>query len=479
MIFLLITSIGISTWGASIAVSAADSSEIAYGVNLTQMHPPIDEFAFAFNASIPAQYGVSWLREAAFVDQRYGPNLTQLYNQYTPFGYNWEFRFDVQGVSQLYGVSWTLPQWDNYVTDALNAFPDVHVWEVGNEVLSGQAQYNNGYLASGNLSQAYFNMLRDTYNLVKQHDASDTVIAFGGNDFFDPAQLSLYNTGSFADASYKNAAQVWANGADNYCDAISLHAYADNTGACWLLNETPSYNGGTSKYTIQQLWNGSINAYEQLTGKPIWFTETGEPIDSPPIDQTPPIISNSLQKQAAFLNQTFTLLSSYSFTRAIFWFKLTGPSEYLSNTGVLLYTLDDGLFNQDGTARPSTAVYQTFASTTIPNPTSSPTPQQSPTPSTLPSASPSPSAKPTNSPSPSIPELQNTAVIAVLVASVTVFVFFKMAIHKRSDSSAKTTQRANFGGGFGIKGVRRSSSPIGPAFPRTLYTENNTFPFSF
>ncbi len=180
------------------------------------------------------------------------------------------------------------------------------------------------------------------------------------------------------------------------------------------------------------------------------------------------VITPALQKQAAYLNQTFTLLSSYSFTRAIFWFKLTGPSEYLSNTGVLLYTLDDGLFNQDGTTRPSTAVYQTFASTTIPNPTSSPISPPSPTPSTLPTASSSPSTKPTNSPSPSIPELQNTAVIAVLVASVTVFVFLKMAIHKRSDSSAKTTQRANFGGGFGIKGVRRSSSPIGPAFPRTL-----------
>ena len=153
-------------------------------------------------------------------------------------------------------------------------------------------------------------MLKDTYNIVKQHDASDIVIAFGGNDFFDPTQLALYNTGSFADASYRNAAQVWAYGAANYCDAISLHAYADNTGNAWLLNETPTRNGVTSKFTIQQLWNGSIKAYEQLTGKPIWFTETGEPIDSPPNDSTPPTISNSLQKQAVFLNQTFNLLSS-------------------------------------------------------------------------------------------------------------------------------------------------------------------------
>ena len=433
LIFLMISLFIVGSLGVRPVVFAQSSNGIAYGANLMQMRPPIYDFAFAFNASIPKEYGVSWLREAAFVDPLYGPNLTELYNQYAPFGYNWEFRFDVEGVTALYGSSWTLQQWDSYVSDVLKDFPNVHVWEVGNEVLSGQAQYNNGYLASGNLTQAYFNMLKDTYNLVKQHDSSDIVLAFGGNDFFDPTQLSLYNTGSFADASYKNAAQVWADGAANYCDAISLHAYADNTGAAWLLNETPSYNGVTSKYTIQQLWNGSINAYEQLTGKPIWFTETGEPIQSPPNDSTPPIISNSIQKQADYLNQTFSLLSSYPFTRAIFWFKLAGPSEYYSDSGVLLYTLDDGLFNQDGTTRPSTTVYQTFASTAITNPTPTPTSSSilspTPTPSTQPTSS-SPSIKPTNSPSPSIPELQSTSVIAMLVASVTACVFLKLTGHK-------------------------------------------------
>jgi hypothetical protein len=188
LILLLLISPVITMVNSHITVSADVQSQIAYGANLNQMRPPIYNFAFALDASAPAKYGVSWLREAAFVDQRYGSNLTQLYNMYTSFGYNWEFRFDVQGVTQLYGANWNLQQWDNYVTYSLNAFPDVHVWEVGNEVLSGQAQYNNGYLASGNLTLAYFNMLKDTYNIVKQHDALDTVIAFGGNDFFDPAQ---------------------------------------------------------------------------------------------------------------------------------------------------------------------------------------------------------------------------------------------------------------------------------------------------
>ncbi|HVP16121.1 MAG TPA: dockerin type I domain-containing protein [candidate division Zixibacteria bacterium] len=325
------------------------------------MRPPIYDFAYGFNASIPAQDGVKWLREAPFVDARFGPNFTRLYNQYASYGYNWELRFDVEGVTALHGQNWTLKNWDDYVTRVVNAYPYVHVWEVGNEVLSGQAQYNNGYLVqSGNLSMAYFNILKDAYQIVKGHDSSDTVIAFGGQDIFVPSEISLYNSGDFqADPSFKLAAQAWADGASQYCDAISLHPYADNTGGAWLLNETPVYTVA-SDLTVQQIWKGYITEYENLTQKPIWFTETGEPIDSPPHDPTPPIISNSLAKQAAFLSQSFTFLSSLPFTKAVFWFKLVGPSEYYSN-GVLVFTLDDGLFNQDGTLRPVTNAFQTFS----------------------------------------------------------------------------------------------------------------------
>ncbi|MGA2680867.1 MAG: hypothetical protein ABSF44_03600 [Candidatus Bathyarchaeia archaeon] len=413
-------------------VFAAAPSQIAYGANLAQMRPPIDDFAFAFDPSIPPQYSVNWLREAAFVDPVHSANFTRLFNQYEGYGYNWELRLDILAVTDLYGTNWTLPQWDTYVTTVVNDFPNVHVWEVGNEVLSGQTQYNSGYLASGSLSLAYFNILKDAYGIVKQHNPSDTVIALGGQDIFVPGNLALYNSGSFQDASYQLAAQVWADGGANYCDAISLHIYGDNTGGAWLPNETVTYNGVTSKNTLQQIWNGYINEYEQLTGKPIWFTETGEPIDSPPNDSIPPIIGNSLEKQAAFLTQTFTFLSSFSFTRAIFWFKLVGLSEYYTSNGVFLFTLDDGLFNQDGTARPVTVAFQSF---------SQPTPISSPTPTAPPSTSPSPTsntptttpslptyASSTSSPTPTstIPEFQTLLLSIALVVSVTLLLFFKL-----------------------------------------------------
>ena len=433
---MLFTSFGITALHVS-AASASDSSEIAYGANLAQMRPPIDDFAFDFNAIIPPQYGVNWLREAAFVDPKYGANFTQLYNQYASYGYNWELRLDIEAVTDLYGTNWTLPQWDQYVTTVVNDFPNVHVWEVGNEVLSGQVQYNTGYLAQGNLSLAYYNILKDAYTIVKQHDPSDTVIAFGGQDIFDETDLAQYDAGNFKDASYQNAAQVWADGAANYCDAISLHCYGDNTGAAWLPNETVTYNGVTSTITLQQIWDGEINEYEQLTNKPIWFTETGEPIDSPPNDATPPVIPNSEQKQAAFLEQTFTFLSSFSFTKAIFWFKLVGPSEYFNNNGVLAYTTDDGLFNQDGTTRPATLAFQTFAQTTpVTSTTPSSTPATSPTPSQPPSTSPtasssptSPRASPKSSPAPSstIPEFQNAMTVIILFTSTSLLIFLKIA----------------------------------------------------
>jgi hypothetical protein len=418
-------------------VSAESSSQIAYGANLAQMRPPIDNYAFAFNQSIPPQYGVNWLREAAFVDPIHAANFTQLYNQYAQAGYSWELRLDILAVTDLYGTNWTLPQWNTYVTTVVNDFPNVHVWEVGNEVLSGQTKYNTGYLASGNLSLDYFNILKDAYQIIKQHDPSDTVIAFGGQDIFVPGELALYNSGSFQDSAYQLAAQVWADGGASYCDAISLHIYGDNTGGAWLPNETVTYNGVTSKITLQQIWNGYINEYEQLTGKPVWFTETGEPIDSPPNDPTPPVISNSLQKQAAFLTQTFSFLSSFPFTRAIFWFKLVGISQYYNDNGNLLYTLDDGLFNQDGSARPATEAFQSFAqpvTVSSPTPTASPTPSPSATSTTqsatsTPTPSPSPSPTPTSSPSPTstIPECQNPVLIITLLVSVTMLFFCKHA----------------------------------------------------
>jgi hypothetical protein len=420
-------------------VSAVTSGQIAFGVNLAQMRPPIDDYAFDFNTGVPPQYGVNWLREAAFVDPVHAANFTKLYNQYSAYGYNWELRLDILAVTDLYGTNWTLPDWDSYVTKVVNDFPNVHVWEVGNEVLSGEEQYNTGYLASGNLSLAYFNILKDAYQIIKQHDPSDTVIAFGGQDIFVPGDLALYNSGSFQDDSYELAAQVWANGGANYCDAVSLHIYGDNTGGAWLPNETVTYNGVTSKVTLQQIWNGYINEYEQLTGKPIWFTETGEPIDSPPNDPTPPVIGNSLQKQAAFLTQTFTFLSSFSFTRAIFWFKLVGLSQYYNGNGDLVYTLDDGLFNQDGTARPATSAFQSFSqAVAVPSPTptelSSPSPSATSTTSTVPTSTPSPtlshSISPTSSrlPTSTVPEFPNSVLLVTLLVSSTLLFFFKRTV---------------------------------------------------
>ena len=478
ILVLMILFLTIAEGGGLCHNFATASSQIAFGANLTQMRPPIYDYAYALSADVPIQLGVNWLRSAAYIDSRVGPNFTRLYEQYAKYGYNWELRLDIDAITYLYGQNWTLQDWDSYVTSVVNDFPNVHAWEVGNEVLSGQAQYNTGYLEqSGNLSYAYYNILKDAYTIVKSHDSSDTVIAFGGQDIPDISELSLYNTGNFQDASYKLAAQVWADGGAQYCDAISIHAYGDNTGAAWLLNETPVYNNVASTLTLQQIWGGLINEYENLTKKPIWFTETGEPIDSPPNDPTPPIISNSFAKQAAFLNQSFTFLSSFPFTKAIFWFKLVGPSEYFNANNVLAYTLDDGLINQDGTARPATTVFEEFSPvqtappstltpSTVPSatptvsastpsnpPTLAPSLQPSSSTTATPEASPSfsptsspftststPSSTPnfpTTSPQTSIPELNNLFIIATILASTLIIVFATKRLVERRNHTAR------------------------------------------
>jgi hypothetical protein len=195
--------------------------------------------------------------------------------------------------------------------------------------------------------------------------------------------------------------------------------------------------------TLQQIWGGLINEYETLTNKPIWFTETGEPINSPPNDPTPPTISNSLAKQAAFLNQSFTFLSSFPFTKAVFWFKMVGPSEYYNNT-VLLFTLDDGLFNQDGTLRPVTYAFESFSPGTSSQPptatpilTSTPTPANTISPTLTLTSVPtsSPSLNPTNTPTipeptssttPSVPELTPAILSVAVTFGTATFVILRM-----------------------------------------------------
>jgi hypothetical protein len=196
------------------------------------------------------------------------------------------------------GCNWTLEDWNASVLNAIQSYPEVHIWEIWNEPLAPifMGGFENGSAYN------YYLMVKSAYSIIKQHNSSDTVLCFGGGFLGDPTEYNWYGA-------------VWAYGASKYCDGVSLHAYTNG----YLLNQTPS----GSLETVGQIFNQSLREYENLTSKPIWITEVGIP-------------SNIGQSQVDFVNQNMKSFLAKPYVKGIFWFNLVdspGSPEYgLLNT---------------------------------------------------------------------------------------------------------------------------------------------------
>ncbi|MCL5427792.1 MAG: glycoside hydrolase family protein [Candidatus Marsarchaeota archaeon] len=202
------------------------------------------------------------------------------------------------------GCNWTLSDWNASVADAIAEYPGVREWEIYNEPLAQifVSGYDNGSALD------YFNMIKSAYRIIKGRDPNATVVCFGGAEMY-PVQSVEYE--------YAFYSKVWSYGASKYCDAISLHAYS-----------LPYYSldqqiGGN--LTLGQLYGMVLNLYENLTGKPVWITETGITSNNWAVG-----LNLSVQKQAMFLEQDLLFLSRYSFVRRIYWFSLidSGGQDY-------------------------------------------------------------------------------------------------------------------------------------------------------
>jgi hypothetical protein len=92
-----------------------------------------------------------------------------------------------------------------------------------------------------------------------------------------------------------------------------------------------------------------------LVDKPVWFTETGFPTNN--VTDGEYGSNNSLSKQALFMKEDFSLLTSFSQTRAILWWDLVG---YTSG-----YYF--GLFNSTNYTpqQPTMSVFESYAKTSI------------------------------------------------------------------------------------------------------------------
>ncbi len=208
--------------------------------------------------------------------------------------------------------NWTLATWNASVAKAVSDYPEIHIWEIYNEPLI--TEFAGGY-ENENASH-YFNMIKSAYTIIKSKEPNATIVCFGGAQIFP---------GSTVQKEYVFYQQVWQDGASQYCNAISLHAYSQ---PYYSFNQTVS-----SGATLSQVWNYTLDLYENLTGKPIWITETGLPSNNWTYGA-----NLSEQKQALFLKQDFNLFTSHPFVKRIYWFHLVGNNGKGEDYGLLNMT---------------------------------------------------------------------------------------------------------------------------------------------
>ncbi len=197
--------------------------------------------------------------------------------------------------------NWNLSVWNESVKAAVEAYPWIKEWEIWNE--PWVAQFQTG-MVNGS-AYNYFLVIRSAADEIRSLEPNATIVCFGGAPIGSPQIFEWY-------------ADVWSYGAWKYCNAISIHAYLPGP-----------YLGNFSSEWIQYL-----DAYENLTHKPIFITEFGFPASSK-------IIPGYSQKgQAEFLEKSLQVFASLPYIRQAYWYDLWGLSdgELGNNYGLLNLT---------------------------------------------------------------------------------------------------------------------------------------------
>jgi len=276
-----------------------------------------------------------------------------------------------------YSNTFTLNDWSNAVTQAVNVFGDVvKTWEIWNEPSMPDATL--GYFDGS--PQTYVAMLQTAYNDIKTAAPTDTVIGLGGLPLYTSDNPSLSNPCS-------QQALVWANqtvtlGGMNYCDAIAVHAYP---------------YGQYYPQIAGSLFTSYLQQYEQLCpNKPIWVTEVGQESSSTTWAATQ-------TQQSIFLSQSYSLFQSLG-VKAYIWYELADNYTAIPDSNF-------GLFDNNGNQKQA---FTTFVSVV-----NGPTLQTTPLPTPTGSPTPSPTANPTPTPPPSSSQPQHETPAPTASASAT------------------------------------------------------------
>ena len=276
-----------------------------------------------------------------------------------------------------YSNTFTLNDWSNAVTQAVNNFGSVvKTWEIWNE-----PNYPDNALGYFNGSaQTYVTMLQTAYHDIKAVAPTDTVIGLGGMPLYDSENqtINYYTQQAFAWAT-----QVVQLGGMNYCDAISVHAYPYG-------QYFPELAGSSFTYYVQH--------YQQLCNKPVWVTEVGQESYSATWAATE-------TQQSTFLSQSYTLFQGLG-VKAYIWYELNDNYTAIPNSNF-------GLFDNNGNQKPA---FDTFvdAVNDLLFPTASPTA----TPMTSPTQNPTLSASPSTFLSPSPTSTRSTPALSGAPKSV-------------------------------------------------------------
>jgi len=202
--------------------------------------------------------------------------------------------------ARISSCGWSLQDWDANVSRLVEAFPNVHAWEIWNVPDFNQG----GYLCCEDdvtlMAHHYFDMLKDAYQIIKAHNPNDSVIAFSLLVMTDWAGPKHEWIKQFVE-------KVWELGAADYCDAISFHAFTRDTPTYWV--DRPG-----------SAWQARLEMFEAVTGKPVWITETGMPSNNADKGATP-------ESQATYLTHAFSFFGQYSYVKVVIWSYLYDPSD--------------------------------------------------------------------------------------------------------------------------------------------------------
>ncbi len=201
--------------------------------------------------------------------------------------------------------NWSLNQWNQSIEEAVKNYPWINTWEIWNEpyVSMFQTGFANGSAYN------YYLLIESATKIIRKYQPNATIVCFGGAPIGSDSIFSWYK-------------EVWNYGAGKYCNAISLHIY-------------PSLPFSSNQFGYWYAW---INAYENMTNKPIWITEFGMPSSSLAIQGL------SQGEQNYFLVNSFLFFSKIPYIKRAYWYDLWGLSDGQeeNNFGLLNLTNPQG-----------------------------------------------------------------------------------------------------------------------------------------